>query len=184
LNRDSEDESYDATVAQFAIGLDDNLSFRQAVEVLTSKYPRAASTHYFAAVAAAIDGRWEHAEEEIREAERLGLPHEAVESFLASGVHTRANVWRYARYTAYLMVGWMVGLIVLFAAGRLLSSWTLSSIERADPNVLATDSERSLRRIYGALINCAGAYYYFSLPFVVVLVVIVGIAITLDRLTE
>jgi Zn-dependent protease with chaperone function len=80
-------------------------------------------------------------------------------------------VWRYARYTAYLFVVWAVGLLLLFVAGRLLSSWTLSSIERADPNVLATDSERSLRRIYRALINCAGAYYYLSLPFVLVLVV-------------
>ena len=59
----------------------------------------------------------------------------------------------------------------MFAAGRVLSLRTLSSIERADPNVLASDSERSLRRVYRALINCAGAYYYLSLPFVVVLVV-------------
>jgi len=171
LNHDPEDESYDATVAQLALGVDDNLSFRQAVEALTQKHRQTVQAHYFAAVAGILDGRWEHAEDEIREAERLGLPHEAAERILASGVHTRANVWRYVRYTGYLLVGWVAGLLVLFAAGRLLSRWTLSWIERSDPNVLATDSEQSVRRIYRALINCAGAYYYLSLPFVVVLVV-------------
>ena len=137
---------------------------------MTSKFPQTMAAHYFAAIAAAMDERWEHAEDEIREAERLGLPHEAAESFLATGVHSRANVWRYARYTAYLLVAWAVGLLLLFVAGRLLSSRMLSSIEGADPNVLATDAERSLRSIYRTLINCAGAYYYVSLPFVVVLV--------------
>jgi tetratricopeptide (TPR) repeat protein/Zn-dependent protease with chaperone function len=171
LNSYSDDESYDAAVAQIAIGLQDIASFREAVNALTTKYPRTLATHYFGAIAAATDGRWEHAEEEIREAERLGLPHEAAESFLASGVHTRAYVWRYVRYTGYLFVAWVVGLLLLFIAGRLLSSWTLASIERADPNRLTTDSERSLRRLYSVLINCAGAYYYLSLPFVVVLVI-------------
>jgi len=171
MNRDPDDDAYDAMVAQLAIGLEDQASFRLALDTLRSKYPRAASTHYFSAVAAAIDGYWEHAEDEIREAERLGLSHEAAESFLASGVHTRASAWRYARYAGYLFAAWAVGLVLLFVAGRLLSSWTLSSIERVDPNVLATDSERSLRRIYRTLINCAGAYYYLSLPFVLVLVV-------------
>jgi len=171
MNRDPDDDAYDAMVAQLAIGLEDQASFRLALDTLRSKYPRAASTHYFSAVAAAIDGYWEHAEDEIREAERLGLSHEAAESFLASGVHTRASAWRYARYAGYLFAAWAVGLVLLFVAGRLLSSWTLSSIERFDPNVLATDSERSLMRIYRTLINCAGAYYYLSLPFVLVLVV-------------
>ena len=169
-NRDPDDESYHAMVAQLALGLDDNRSFREAAEALASQHPRTTATHYFAAIAAAMDGRWEQAEGEIREAERLGLPHEAAERFLASGVHSRANVWRYARYTAYLLVAWIVGLLLLFVAGRVLSSKMLSSIERADPNVLASDAERSLRSVYRRLINCAGAYYYVSLPFVVVLV--------------
>lgn len=61
-NRDPEDDAYDAMVAQLALGLQDKTSFRLAVDALNTKHPRAASTHYFAAVAAAIDGRWEQAE--------------------------------------------------------------------------------------------------------------------------
>ena len=170
-NHDPQDASYDATVAQLALALDDTGSFRQALQTLTQKYPRDGATHYFAAVDAAIGGHWETAEDQIREAGRLGVPRETVDDFLASGVHSRAVAWRYARYTMYALIVWAAGLALLFAAGRVLSQRTLSSIEGADPNVLASDAERSLRRIYRVLINCAGAYYYLSLPFVVVIVV-------------
>ena len=163
-NRDPDDESYYVTVAQLALGLDEKRAFREAVEALAGQHPRTAATHYYAAIAAAMDERWEQAEHEIREAERLGLAHQVAERFLASGVHSRANVWRYARYTAYLLALWAVGLVLLFVAGRLLSSKVLSSIEQADPKVFATDAERSLRSIYRTLINCAGVYYYVSFP--------------------
>lgn len=170
-NPDREDESYVALVAQLAFGLNDNNSFRGAVTVLKSNHPGTMATHYFSAIAAVLDEQWEQAESEIREAERLGLPKDTVEHFLASGVHTRANGWRYARYVGYLFGVWAAGLLLLFVAGRLLSRRMLSSIERADPNVLANDAERSLRRVYRTVITCAGAYYYVSLPFVLVLVV-------------
>lgn len=170
-SRDPDDESYQAAVAQIAATLGDEREFREAVDVLTSRYPRTLAAHYYGAVRAAMDGHWMHAEDEIREAERLGLPHEVLDSFLASGVHARANVWRYTRYTVYLVAGWAVGLLLLFVAGRVLSSRTLSSIERADTNDLATASELSLRKIYRMLINWAGVYYYVSLPFVIVLVI-------------
>lgn len=169
--KDPADESYHVMVAQLALGLGDKRSFREAVEALRGRGPGTAATHYFAAIAAAMDERWEEAEDEIREAERLGLSHEVAERFLATGVHSRANVWRYARYTAYLLVMWIVGLLLLFLGGRLLSKRVLLSIEGADPNVLASDTERSLRSLYRTLINCVGAYYYLSLPFVVVLVI-------------
>ena len=169
-NPHQDDASYTTVVAQLALSVDDTKSFRGAVTVLRSNHPGTLATHYFSAIAAAMDKRWEDAENEIREAERLGLPKEAVDSFLATGVHSNANVWRYARYTAYLFGVWATGLVVLFVAGRLLSSRMLLSIEQADPNVLASDAERSLRRIYRTVINCAGAYYYVSLPFVLVLV--------------
>lgn len=171
MNHDAEDASYDAAAAQIALSLDDTVAFHQTVDTMNRKYPRAIATRYYAAVDAAIDEHWEKAEDEIREAERLGLPHDVASRFLSSGVHSRATAWRYARYTLYALIVWAAGLGLLLAAGRGLSLRTLSSIEQADPNVLASDSERSLRRIYRVLINCAGAYYYLSLPFVVVLVV-------------
>ena len=169
-NRDSDDESYHAMVAQLAIGLDDNRSFREALEALTSKHPRTAATHYFAAIAAAMDERWEQAEDEIREAERLGLPHEAVESFLASGVHSRANVWS-TRATPCIC-----------SSRGLWACCCCSSRDGFYPaGCCCRSSERiqmfsppmrngPYETIYRTLINCAGVYYYVSLPFVVVLV--------------
>ena len=168
---DPDDESYQAVVVQITTTLDDEPAFREAVGVLTRKYPHTMAAHYFGAILAATDGHWIRAEDEIREAERLGLHPQVVEDFLASGVHSRANAWRYARYAAYLLAAWALGLLLLFAGGRFLSNRTLSSTERADPNELATASELSLRRMYRILINWAGVYYYVSLPFVVVLVI-------------
>jgi hypothetical protein len=64
--------------------------------------------------------------------------------------------------------------VLLYVAGFTLSRLTLRQIDRADPNVPITPSERQLRRIYGALINLAGVYYYISLPVVAVLVVAIA----------
>lgn len=41
-----------------------------------------------------MDESWIAAEDEINKAEHLGLPQQAVQDFLASGVHTRAMAWR------------------------------------------------------------------------------------------
>ena len=50
-------------------------------------------------------------------------------------------------------------------------SWkTLRSIEDADPNAVASSSDRSLRKWYRGLINIGGFYYYLSIPFVIFLV--------------
>jgi tetratricopeptide (TPR) repeat protein len=169
-NRDPDDESYLAAVGQLAAAADDVAAFRQAADVLARKHPRTMAAHYFGAMVAAMDHEWARAESEIREAERLGLPHEAAEEFLAGSVHIRATAWRYARYAAYLLGLWAAGLLLLFVAGRVLSGRMLSTIERADPNDIASESERTLRSVYRALINVAGVYYYFSLPVVVLLV--------------
>ena len=53
----------------------------------------------------------------------------------------------------------------------MLSAATLKSIEVADPNDGATPRELTLRRLYRALINIAGTFYYVSLPVVMVLVI-------------
>ena len=79
-------------------------------------------------------------------------------------------MWRYIRIAVYTLMAWAVGLIVLFIAGRILSAATLRSVDTTDPHDVASPSERRLRRVYRALIQTAGVYYYVSLPFVVTLV--------------
>jgi len=137
------------------------------------KHPDLMPTHYFSAILAVYDEDWIKAEDEIREAQRLGLPEEAVKSFLGSGVESRATVWRYAYYSFFLVVVWAMGLAALFALGKILSNLTLSSIEKSDPNLAADSREISLRKFYRRLINIAGYYYYISIPVVILLIIAV-----------
>lgn len=167
----NEDASYLALLASLAAALQRAPELRDAVRALKARYPNEMLTHSHAAILAAYDGEWVEAEREIRQAEQLGLPHDAAAAFLASGVGTRARVWRAVRTTLYALMAWAIGLIVLFLAGRGLSTATLRSVDTSDPNDVASASELRLRRVYRGLIRTAGIYYYVSLPFVVILVI-------------
>ena len=173
----SDDPSYAMLMAQIAIDLNRAAEFRQATEILVRKYPEQMATHYFNAIRLATDGHWIAAEDEIKKAQRLGLPAEATQAFLDSGIHTRATAWRWVHYGLYLLAAWVCGLLVLFVAGKVFSKLTLRFIERADLNSSMSGKETVLRKYYRRLINVAGAYYYISIPFVIVLVLAVAGAI-------
>jgi tetratricopeptide (TPR) repeat protein len=168
------DPSYAAFTAQLALSMDRQDEFRHATNLLLEKYPGEMSTHYFNAILQALDGHWIASEDEIKEAERLGLPAEAAKGLLASGIHTRATVWRGIRYGSYVLAGWVCGLGFLFVAGKIFSKVTLRHIENFDETSMISSSETTLRKYYRALINVAGAYYYVSIPFVIVLVLAVA----------
>ncbi len=168
------DFSYPALVAQLALGLDRQKEFREATLRLVLQYPDQMVTHYFNASRAAMDEQWALAESEIKKAEDVGLPHEAVKKFLDSGVHSRATVWRYAHYSLNVLLAWAAGLYLLFMLGKSLSNLTLSAINKnTDPNAAITPKELALRRIYRKLISVAGFYYYLSQPVVILLVIAV-----------
>jgi tetratricopeptide (TPR) repeat protein len=169
-----EDPSYPTLLAQLALDLERPNEFRAAVQTLAQKHPGLMQTHYFNAILAATDEKWSQAQDEIKEAGRLGLPPEVVQSFLDSGVGSHANTWRYAYYALYLMIAWISGLALLFLLGKIMSSLTLRSIEADDPNDPDHRRHASLRKAYRGLINLAGIYYYISIPFVIVIVL--GIA--------
>lgn len=172
------DPSYPFLVAELSLDLDREQDFRIVMAKIGKNYPDLMGTHYFAAILASLDSDWIKAEEEIGKARSLGLPAEAADAFLASGVHTRATVWRYAYYSLYLVAGWAVGLALLFGLGKLLSNLTLRSLEASDPNNLDANREVSLRNLYRKLINVAGFYYYISIPVVIFLVLAVAGSVT------
>lgn len=161
-----------SVTAQLAFQLDQPAMARSAVEELRAKHPDHMVTRYLSALVHAIDEEWISAEREIRVAERLGLPAERVKSFLDSGVSTRATAWRIALYAGIGVGGWIMGLLSLFALGFVLSRVVLRHAEHADARLAVSLTERRLRRVYRAVINVAGVYYYISLP--VVMVIIVG----------
>ena len=172
------DPSYWEIVAQLSLELDREKDLRDATRMLATQYPEMMTTHYFSALVAATDGDWIKAEEEIKKAQSLGLPAEVADQMLASGIHTRATVWRYAYYSLYLVAVWAVGLAVLFALGKIFSKTTLKWIETADPNAEIRGNDLPIRKYYRWLMNAAGVYYYISIPVVAFLVLATAASIT------
>ncbi len=170
----NDDPDYAITVAQLAFEVEQIDEARSAVNTLVSSHPNLMQTRYFLAILAAFNEDWQKAEEEIILAQRLGLSAETAQHFLDSGVHARAQTWRYLRYSLYLVLAWIVGLASLFTLGKIFSNFTLRSIEEADPNGSTSAKEISLRSRYKRLINIAGVYYYISLPVVIFLVLAVA----------
>ena len=72
---------------------------------------------------------------------------------------------------------WIVGLVLMFITGKVLSMVTLASIERDDPNQAVSGPARLLRTLYRRIVTMAGVYWYVSLPFVAVVVVGVTAAV-------
>ncbi len=172
-----DDASYALLMAQMALDRKSESEYRQATAILVRTYPELMATHYYHAILLAMDGSYVAAENEIKRAEQMGLPREAVEEFLATGVHSRATAWRWAYYALFLVAAWAAGLFLLFVAGKLFSKLTLFFIRLSDPNARTNTAEQILRRSYRALINVAGFYYYVSIPVVIFLVLAVTASI-------
>jgi len=165
------DLNNDSLAAQLALAAEEAPVFHQIAEALRTRYPTTFQAHYFAAVEAILDEHWIRAEKEILAARNLGLPAETAQRMLDSGVHARALRWKMAWCFSGIIGGWMVGLGLLFLMGLCLSLATLRSVAASDPNVVLSNGERRLRKIYSGVVNIAGIYYYISLPIVLVIVV-------------
>jgi hypothetical protein len=138
----SDDPFYALTLAQIAFGVEKIEEARAAVNALAVSHPDLIQTHYLLALIAAHDEGWTKAEDEIKLAQSLGLSAEAAQQFLDSGIYTRAQTWRYLKYSLYLVGAWVVGLALLFTLGKLFSNFTLRSIEEADPIDVRQNRER------------------------------------------
>ncbi|GHT40583.1 hypothetical protein FACS189437_06370 [Bacteroidia bacterium] len=162
---------------QIALQKEDIADFRSATNDLLEKYPDLMVTHYFAAILAAQEEEWERAEKEILQAQELGLPEEAVNSFLNLGVgsHVKKQHWLYS--SLWLIGIWAFGLFVLFVVGKILSNMTLRSIEKQTLTSESNNSAKKLRPLYRFFMNVGGVYYYLSLPIIIVLVIALVVAL-------
>ena len=159
-------------MAQIAFKQDNVKEVRAAVDALAADHPDLMQTHFFLALLAAHDEDWVKAEEEIKKRRVWGCPPKPRNNSWTR--RSRAQTWRFFYYSLYLVGAWIVGLVALFALGKLFSNLTLRSIEEADPNGATGAKQISLRSLYKRLINVAGVYYYISLPVVIFLVGVAG----------
>jgi len=149
-------------------------AIRQGSTALVSVAPDFPLGHYFAGLAAAEDRRWEEAERELRLAQELGMPAGDVQEALDSGIASRARLHRWARWGAYIVAGWLVGLGALLGVGILLSRLTLAAVRRVQlaDQFQVGPAERLVRTIYRIVIAIASAYFYISIPILIVILVV------------
>lgn len=145
--------------------------FTEGVGLLQERYPDLMVTHYYTAVLEAMHENWRSAEREIIQAKKLGLPESAAEEFLNSGVRSFANRNRWIFIGSVVLGVWTVGLVLLMGAGFVLSRVTLRQAAIADVTAAISPAEQRLRKIYRAVLNISGVYYYISLPVVMLAVV-------------
>lgn len=160
--------------ANIAIQLQDSVEFNKAVLLCREHFPEEMATHYFSAVKAAMDEDWSTAETEIRRAGELGLDTGTVNEFLGSGVHRHVLIWRYTYYALYLLGAWVLGLILIYVLGKVMSSIAMNAIKNLDPDQICNRLGHIFKRVYRILMNVAGIYYYISLPVLLFLLIAVA----------
>lgn len=174
---DGDDPDIITMMGQIALQQNDTYEFRTATSILMEKHPELMVSHYFAAILASVDEKWEDAYREIHVAEKMGLPSEAVKTFLDSGVGSKVSRKHFIHYLLWIMVLWVAGLILLYVFGKLLSAVTMRSLEKQDVNAAPGEAKSFLRSVYKFLINFGGIYYYISLPIILVLVIVLVVAV-------
>ncbi|MBN2258625.1 MAG: M48 family metalloprotease [Anaerolineaceae bacterium] len=148
---------------------------REALQVL-SMAPEDPNAHLFMALNHVVEGEMKSAHTELLKARELGLTEEyyqsALEDFGISGYLRLVNT---AKAIGYTFTAWLFGFPVLLVIGNLLSRRLLNTINVAytQSNYQFTESEKWLRGIYRAVIGFASAYYYISIPFLILLILVI-----------
>jgi tetratricopeptide (TPR) repeat protein len=184
---DKKDARDTMLLAQLSLMSDKMDDFDKAVLALKEIAPNDRGTHYYNGIRLANLGAYSSARDEIGLAEKSGLPHEEAEPILlaitnaqeAQAQQTAIPGGKYIAYGLYFFAAWIVGLILLFFVGKILSARTLYSVENSDPNDITGGGQAGLRKIYRAVITFGGIYYYISQPVVVLLIIALTIGAAL-----
>ena len=132
-------------------------------------------TGYYAAALAAERGDLDRASALLVRARTNGLPDAAAASLARALDDAHAGPWwmRGGRWLGRALAGWVALLALLLGAGYALSRATLRAVAARPTEAHVRPSERRLRRAYRAVLWCACAFYYASLPLLAVVVLLV-----------
>jgi Zn-dependent protease with chaperone function len=169
-----DDDSAQYTLLIAGIVNEDLGAVREASDKLIQMVPDEPMGHFYAGLMAAEDGDWQKAETELIRARELGADPEMVQEILDDGVSGQAQQDRLVRGLLYTVVGWLVGIGVLFVVGSLLSWLTLTAVTRNPSPTQTTGGESFIRSLYRVVIALSSLYFYLSIPFLILIVVAAG----------
>ncbi|MFN8484027.1 MAG: M48 family metallopeptidase [Anaerolineae bacterium] len=164
------------TLFQAAAAANDEPTARTAADRMLSVDPNQPVGHYARAIVALAAGQSATATAELDRAEALGLPASALAPLRAEmdkGPLGIRNSWY--RLTVAAVVLWLLVGLALFVAGVILSRMALSAINRYQTKgeFDLGPAERRIRSVYKWVITVASAYFYVSIPFLILTVLAV-----------
>lgn len=149
-------------------------AIRQASAKLVVVVPNEPIGHYFNGLVAADDGQWEKAEQELLLSQQLGMGAAEVQKALNDlNISQQANQARWLRAGAYATVTWIISGVLLFAVGILLSRVTMNAVRHHERTIeyRVSRAESTVRTLYRMIIGLTSAYFYVSIPFLILIVV-------------
>lgn len=133
--------------------------------------------NYLQTMLAGLDGRADDARRYLEKAHAAGLPddeYQRIDAALRAGSEAADGgglgahaglLW----IALWVFVGWLGVMVILLAAGFVLSRVTLRVA-----TTTAADGGHGLRRIYKVVLALSGIYFYLSIPILLALVVLTG----------
>ena len=178
-------------VAQAAIQTNNEFILAGAVSKLKEIAPDDMSTHTLAAMSAAAAHKYSEARAELEEARRLGLPEQVYRDMLsrigqaefeytdptAPSGPSPDTVDLFMAIGVYGGLSWIGGMIALLIVGWILSALTMRAARRAPSSPGGAEAkgfDAVLRKIYWFILWLSCAYYYISIPVLLILVVGAG----------
>lgn len=166
------DPDYLPLLAEAASVGDDLELLGAAVARMRLEAPDNASTHYYDWLDAISRGELFRAREAIKRAAQAGLSEETL-AWMATTINEEESIFAKAwPYAWKIALAWFGVLCVLLIAGAALSRATLRASERVPEiqsgQALGIDS--NLRNSYTAVLWMASAFYYLSLPLILLTV--------------
>ena len=148
---------------------------RTTSKTMLEKFPKDWTSQYLAAIVSMTDSKWDEADSHLQAARSLGAPPEVIdEIYTAEGISTQFVINRAIRWGLYGLAAWIILLGILLLSGISLSKMALKTVkEQVQYGVSdVTPAERFIRRIYQAVIGIASAYFYISIPILILVVIL------------
>jgi Zn-dependent protease with chaperone function len=165
-----------AALCQVALQAADGAALKQGVARLLAVAPEEDVTHQFAALLAAIEGRFDDAQASLRKARERGMPEERYQALSQAFEKARPASARLLPVLVWGGGAWLGALVLLLALGAGLSRAVLREAEAlpGETTGRAQGSGSLLRRVYAFVLWLSCLYYYVSLPIVALVVLMAG----------
>ncbi len=171
-HKDPKDFFAQLTFCQCAVHMNDYADVHWCSAAMRGVAPHDIWALYFSAIDDASHGRLDEARRELEEAHANGLPEEAYAPAHAALDRARSPVERWGPLLLEGFAGWVAGLAVLLALAAVLSAAAMRAAGRVPTAATghAHGLDALLRRTYRVVLWLSCAYYYASLPIVLLLV--------------